>query len=265
MLTIECLGGLGNRMRALDSAIALARALGYPITMVWNIDASLGCRFNDLFYPPASIQKIVHRNRNRKSRIERLLRKITYNIGRRKELSMEQQEVEKHMRQHFDFKQLSRYPTVHIATCSHFYESEAPFREFHPVQQLQSQIDSYTHLFNNTIGVHLRRTDNYIATEHSPTEFFLATMERMVHDDPQTGFFLATDDPQEEKRFLDAFPGRVISHRKRSYHRSEPAAIQDALIDLYVLSKCKKIIGSYWSSFSDVASALGGAELILPK
>lgn len=93
MLTIECLGGLGNRMRALDSAIALARALGYPITMVWNMDASLGCRFNDLFYPPACIQKIVHRNR--KSRIERLLSKITYNTGRTKELFMGQQEVEK--------------------------------------------------------------------------------------------------------------------------------------------------------------------------
>jgi hypothetical protein len=263
MLTIEPLGGLCNRMRALDSAFALARTLRYPVTILWNIDASLGCRFDKLFYRPEGLHKIVQRDK--RARINRLLSRIIEGLKRKNDLFLGQAEVEKHMRQHVDFSHLSRYQTVHIATCSSFYQSDAPFRDFQPVQELQIQIDSYTHFFNNTIGIHIRRTDNRKAIEYSPTEFFLAAIERLAHDDPQATFFLATDEPQEEKRILEAFPGRVIIHKKRSFRRNEAAAIQDALIDLYTLSKCKKIIGSYWSSFSDVARALGNAELILPQ
>ncbi|MBN2109295.1 MAG: hypothetical protein JW832_17840, partial [Deltaproteobacteria bacterium] len=219
--------------------------------------------FEELFYRPAGIHKIVQRNK--RSRFHRFLGRVIEGAKSKKDLCLGQAEVENHMRQHFDFKHLCRYRTVHIATCSSFYQSEDSFRDFQPVQALQTQIDTYANLFNNTIGVHIRRTDNRKAVEYSPTEFFLSIMERLTHDDTRAGFFLATDDPQEEKRFLDAFPGRVIIHKKRSFLRNEPAAIQDALIDLYTLSKCKKIIGSYWSSFTDVARALGGAELILPK
>ena len=204
--------------------------------------------------------------RNKRSRFHRFLGRVIEGAKTQKELFLGQAEVENHMQQHFDFKHLCRYRTVHIATCSSFYPSGAPFKDFQPVQALQSQIDSYTNLFNNAVGVHIRRTDNRKAVEYSPTEFFLSAMERMIHDDSRVEFFLATDDPQEETRILEAFSGRrVIVHKKRSFLRNEPAAIQDALIDLYTLSKCTKIIGSYWSSFTDVAHALGGAELILPK
>ena len=43
-------------------------------------------------------------------------------------------------------------------------------------------------------------------------------------------------------------------------HRDEPAAIADAVADLYALSGCSKIIGSYWSSFTDTAAELRGIE-----
>lgn len=44
-------------------------------------------------------------------------------------------------------------------------------------------------------------------------------------------------------------------------------SIQDALIDLYLLSKCKKVIGTYYSSFSQISALIGGipCEIIEDK
>jgi hypothetical protein len=37
----------------------------------------------------------------------------------------------------------------------------------------------------------------------------------------------------------------------------------DALLDLFCLAACKKIIGSYCSSFTDTAASLGGIEKLI--
>ncbi len=83
------------------------------------------------------------------------------------------------------------------------------------------------------------------AIENSPTELFLAAMHREVEADPGVTFFLATDSPQEEYTMQAAFPNHIVTHEKQSLHRDDPAAIKDAVIDLFVLSKCRKIIGKY--------------------
>jgi hypothetical protein len=75
--------------------------------------------------------------------------------------------------------------------------------------------------------------------------------------------FLATDSPDEEKRLREIFAYRIITHPKRSVDRQNPQAIKDALIDLFCLSKCKKIIGSYWSSFTETACELNNIERVI--
>ena len=59
------------------------------------------------------------------------------------------------------------------------------------------------------------------------------------------------------------FPGRIFSNSNRMLQRDSQEGMNDAVIDLYCLSYCKKIIGSYWSSFSETAAALYGAELLI--
>ena len=128
---------------------------------------------------------------------------------------------------------------------------------------MQAAIDGYVALFDGTVGIHLRRTDNARARQSSPTELFLAAMEREIEMNASTRFFLATDDPEEEARLLKRFGERLIVHAKRSRRREDPLAIQDAVIDLYCLAACRRIYGSYWSSFSESAQQLGSAELII--
>ena len=70
-------------------------------------------------------------------------------------------------------------------------------------------------------------------------------------------FFLSTDDPKEEALLKERFGNRIIINPKTSIDRNNPIAIQEALLDLYSLSRCRKIYGSYYSSFSDVAAIWG--------
>ena len=56
------------------------------------------------------------------------------------------------------------------------------------------------------------------------------------------------------------FPNTITVYDKQSLDRNDPIAIRDAVIDLYNLAHCKKIYGSYYSSFSDIAALWGGIE-----
>jgi hypothetical protein len=38
-------------------------------------------------------------------------------------------------------------------------------------------------------------------------------------------------------------------------------SIQDALVEMYLLSRCRRIVGTYWSSFGQIAAQMGGAPL----
>ena len=48
-----------------------------------------------------------------------------------------------------------------------------------------------------------------------------------------------------------------------SISRTTQQGMVDALVDLVCLSRTPKIFGSYWSSFSETAAALGETELIV--
>jgi hypothetical protein len=110
------------------------------------------------------------------------------------------------------------------------------------------------------VGVHIRRGDNDASIQVSPLDSFLKRMQREVEQDPATHFFLATDDQPTERAVTDTFLGRVTT-RGKDLARNRTAGVQDALVDLLVLSKCSLILGSYWSSFSQTAAEMGGVEL----
>ena len=76
-------------------------------------------------------------------------------------------------------------------------------------------------------------------------------------------FFLATDDQREEDLLRSRFPGKIISNQSRTIDRNSVAGMHDALLDLYCLAASDKIIGSYWSSFTDTAADMYGIEKII--
>ena len=79
-------------------------------------------------------------------------------------------------------------------------------------------------------------------------------MKQELEADPATMFYLATDDMEEEKRLREAFPGRILSNENRCLRRDSIDGMHDALLDLYCLASTRKIIGSFFSSFTDIAA-----------
>ena len=88
-------------------------------------------------------------------------------------------------------------------------------------------------------------------------------MNREIDANPNVKFFLATDDKEEEALLRKTFPGKIVSNENRTLRRDSLEGMYDALLDLYCLASCKKIIGSYFSSFTDIAADIGGIEKLV--
>jgi hypothetical protein len=253
MIVLEPLGGLGNRMRAMDAAMTLSKKIDKPLHVVWRRNSALNCNFDELFLMPKSIAKLIQVNAKTPAR--ELPAAYDNHIDRKR--------VEHLLRQGYDFEALRADRTVFISTWNRFYGANDLFRDLIPVAPLQNIIDAHAKNFTNTVGVHIRRTDNVKSIQHSPTARFIELMQKEIDHNASVKFFLATDSPEEEERMKNLFTDRIITHRKRSLNRKNRLAIQDALIDLFCLSKCQKLIGSYWSSFTDTAAEIGGIEKVI--
>jgi len=88
-------------------------------------------------------------------------------------------------------------------------------------------------------------------------------MQKELSMNPSTMFYLATDDLSEEANLRRVFPDRIISNETRDLSRDSVNGVKDALLDLMCLSKTDKIIGSYFSSFTDIAADINGIPKIV--
>ena len=138
------------------------------------------------------------------------------------------------------------------------------YKNLRPVATVQNTItDMQRRYFDgcDVIGVHIRRNDHltFLKKDHRlvcPTRMFVEAMENVLHTNPETKFFLATDDKKEEKLIMRLFPGVIIVYEKDEPSRNTTKGMQDALVDWVLLSKTSKIIATYASSFSEEASAV---------
>ncbi|WP_373540204.1 hypothetical protein [Chamaesiphon sp.] len=279
VICIKPIGGLGNRLRTIDAAIALAQANHSYLEVIWQLNADLNCRFEDLFELPSSIDRIVQIDTSD------LFSRLVEKICRTKIGGMIQSLYFKYVLKSFDlvltfdrmesyhardyigcdFQQLAADKRVYIATVHRFYPSAHPFANFVPVERLQRIITEIATNFDRVIGVHIRRTDNHQSLASSPTTAFIELMQAEISLDNNTKFFVATDSQLEEEQLKQTFPNRIITYQKQSLDRDDPVAIEDAVIDLYCLSKCRKLIGSYYSSFTDTAHQIEGIDYTIVK
>jgi hypothetical protein len=105
-----------------------------------------------------------------------------------------------------------------------------------------------------SIGVHIRRTDHKKSIMRSPSNLFWETM-RQAHT---VYFYIASDSDEERKYAAHLFPKRILMHEDAVLERNSITGCECAMVDFLCLSKCKYIIGSYGSSFSEIAALYGG-------
>lgn len=259
-------GGLGNRMRAIAGGIELARQTGQPLRIVWFRDAGLGCRFNQLFLPlqhegvslreasPADYL-LLDRPRPRNLFIPRLYQRLAY------DLRIEERTTARGMYDGKNFVQWIKGHHTWMASYHYFHSLTIPqgiYAPFRPLPHLEQRIDAMARqLGDRPVGIHIRRTDHVQSIEESPTEDFIKRMKQLS---PDTRFYLATDDEQEKETLRKAFPGRVFTAESKA-ERGSLRGMEDALVEMYILSRTSLILGSAGSSFSATAANIGGIRL----
>ncbi len=258
MVIIQPSGGLCNRIRVINSAWELARRRKDRLVVLWYLCPELNCSFEDLFLPVREPGiKIINIRSLRDPR--KLFYQLTSSqrFGNDDILASKTDGI-----LHDDFYR-SLKKRVYIFTWEHFYPSH-DYSLYVPVPGLQKRIDAFTGNFApRCVGVHIRRTDNAVSMGKSTTEQFIAEMKKELTSHPESRFFLATDDQAEEELLRREFPGKIISNEHRTIDRNSVEGMKDALLDLYCLAASDKLIGSYWSSFTDIAADMRGIEKVI--
>ena len=131
-------------------------------------------------------------------------------------------------------------------------------RALKPSQYIEERLSNRS--FDDTLGVHIRRGDNEKSIQGSPLSVFLD----LLAVNPSPKFLVATDDADVRAIFQKHFPQKCVFVANVLARNTEQGMIE-AAIDFFALSRCKKILGSVYSSFSDIAALYGKAELILAK
>ena len=145
-----------------------------------------------------------------------------------------------------------------ISAFLEFYRPRTPdYSWLRPKQAILEEIKhNLISIGNAPIGLHVRRTDNKMAIKRSPLYLFIDKVEKILSENSQQRFFLATDDNGVKDEMMSRFPEHIFSRYKLA-KREDPNGLKDAVIDLFLLASCKSLYGSSWSSFSDVAADIG--------
>ncbi len=261
-------GGLANRMRTIDSAVNLFDGRSDKLRIYWIRNNGLNCNFQHIFKQISFIKDSNSSSHfldiffylRRRFGIFRQALKLLKKIHLFEIFS----ETDNEALSVFAQNKIPRYCFLIIRSYSSFYPREKFNSELFYLQpEVEERVKRETEKFDeNTIGVHIRRTDNIKSISNSPLESFEVRMLSEVDKCPKTTFYIASDDQAIKNYFMNhsTLKDKVILS-KGCLNRNTKEGIIQAAIEMYALAKSKKILGSYWSSFSGIAARLGNIKL----
>lgn len=254
MIFLQPQGGLCNRLRAIAAtkAFILEYGLEKRFTLVWGNGGELNCDYRRLFEDDADIR--VKNYCSDSYNIKHLYWIIK---GRLIPRAINVDGVDKIERFISDIREGKDF---WIKTGHQFISSPIDYTFFKPKGKFIIAADKIMES-GEVIGVHIRRGDNLRSAEFSPLELFQGKMDEEVRLNPTVRFFVATDSPSVEEKLRERYGNKIIVRPPKELSRNSPRGIEDALIDVLCLSRCRKIYGSFWSSFSEVASQIGNTPL----
>lgn len=254
MIFLQPCGGLCNRLRAVAATKAFIRqyAMERRFILIWCSGDELNCNYNLLF---EADEEICVKNYHSEG----------YNLKRlywtaRKMFMPHAENVD-------GVDKIERYidgalrgKNLWIKTWHQFMPSPIDYGFFKPKKKYSAAADGIIN-GEDVIGLHIRRTDNSRSIQFSPLSLFFDKIDDEISKNFSVRFFVATDSPSDDGALRKRYGERIILRPEKELSRNSPRGIEDALIDVLCLSKCKKIYGSFWSSFSEVASYIGKKPL----
>ena len=236
--------GLANRLRAIKGAQALARKMGWHLKVYWYDLPNCHVKWADIFNAPGEFT-VVDVPEDDPSAADAVFSRKNPRYFCWKDLENFLARIERDGNGEFAFESFREF-------CP-----GGTYDWLEPIPAIREKIEALKKEMGfPMVGVHIRRTDLCESRLCSPTELFKERMRDELVGNPHARFFLATDDDREKDDLMASFPGRVFT-RSAVLGRYDRGGVADAVIDLWLLASCTKILGSAKSSFGSEAAKIG--------
>lgn len=270
-LIVKPVGGLANRMRVLESAYNCSKEHNGNLIVIWERNSSLNAKYSDCFRSIDGVRVIEAEYNNNsifakfKGKIFDSIKDIGVAFFTQKKLYdadispylVNDQPLDE--AKTFFGKLAKQNKGLYIETCYEWYPNISAFR-LNIQETIRKKAAASLQNHPTVIGIHIRRTDNADSINNSPLEKFIEEINSNLKSFPSSAFYLSTDSDEVVQQLRYIFKEKIITGVSVRT-RDSKEGITSALIDLYCLSQCKIILGSFKSSFSERAAIIGNIPL----
>ncbi|WP_158548088.1 O-fucosyltransferase family protein [Desertihabitans brevis] len=239
--------GLGNRMRVVFGARALARSTGRELRYVWPVGRPFGARLDELWQVPERPVPSVLSHALR-LRFPYRGERLDWVAGAGAE----------------PVWQIRTAHALHLPEDAGPWERE--LQQVLPVPAIQEAVRDFhaEHLDGRPyVGVMVRAhaVSHQETLRASPVEWYLDRLTALRREHPGLRFFLSSDTTEAAERISAAVPGCVRLGKSGGYNTRQ--GLHEAVTDLYLLAGSCHLVGPHYSSFPELAQRLAGPGLRL--
>lgn len=246
--------GLGNRLRGLLSGMVMAEASHRRFSFLWARTDACMASFHDLFENDWPIQEVNPEVINALPvclKVPDVLTAVEANLTIRTP--------------HWLLA-----PGCHPAHAAYIPHCAALLAELRPAPAIARQVAEFQadHFRPRMIGVHLRRGDFTTVRRLQAANLgsSLRAVDRLLERWPDAGVLLCSDDGAPgsgnqalpltgvQAAYRQRYGARVCIRQPSTLDRRTTAAMQEAVVDLWLLRSTAAFVGTLTSSFSEVAA-----------
>mmetsp|Transcript_13793 Transcript_13793/g.29888 ORF Transcript_13793/g.29888 Transcript_13793/m.29888 type:complete len:436 (-) Transcript_13793:122-1429(-) len=294
-VVVDVKNGLGNRLRALASAMAVAAELRRPVLLIWMADLHCNCSFRKMFDTPLQFA-LLEEEMPKQNLTEAEFQ--VYNYMRPEPGAVKDAPISPDPKRHLYFK--SAFLMNHKFGGWTYAQRE--IQRLTPVIEVRERLVSD----KGMVGLHVRNvfdaprdaatnrsTVGTAAVQGAQKEYgvdgtrqllqwrkashwtnFVPRIISLLREhgfrhpkglaQPPLRFYLAADAEDAYAGLIKRFPNRLLFTRRQC--SAERCDFRDctgmifSLADMFNLARTRLILGSGWSSYSEVAAYMGGRQ-----
>ncbi len=264
-IVAACRAGLGNRIKCIISTLRRcdeeeAKGINTIPCVYWPENNACGCKFEELFDDILVLKEIG------KSELETVEVDEWHNDA----YINKSWKLRSKFSGNIDFKYHKLSVEEKIEFLPYLWITK-------PKKDIEDVVWAFTQQYKESfdkcevIGVHIRKGDFkglYDGRKNiSQEKDFMERMKCLLEVNPDYKFLLCTEDEETEERFRLRFgSNHIIWFPKRFRDRNNTNGVKEAFVDMLLLSKCQIIIGTFLSTFTEIAWWLGNckAQVVIP-
>lgn len=267
--TIEVVpfGGLGNRLRVLNSALFLGDEIGANVLLGWIVKAELNAEFNDLYKSATlpfgrigRLKMFIFAKFLKHIFIQKYTGFYKFFLSFIYDLVIFDHEIKTWSEQRL-LAEINGSGKVLIATLYQFWKFD-DYNNFVLTDSLKNQVENKLMGFENMVGVHVRRTDHTDIIRSTSLNSYYDKMDQLLRASSTVKFFICSDDLEVKKDMKERYGENVIFN-DIELTRTSSTGMEGAILDIYLLAQTTKIIANSKSSFAVMASKIGQLKEII--